>query len=523
VTHYFFPAERNPVVEVVPGRDTAAAVTAWALRFYEAIGKIPIRVGSRYGYAIDPIFEGLFQAASLCVEEGLGTVKQVDFVATKALGLGVGPFTAMNLTGGNPITRVGLDHYHEALHPWYRAPKLLLDQLAKGEPWDGAKRGERPEVAPDAGQKITERLQGAYFGLVTEILQSGISSVADLDMAVETALVIRPPFRMMNNIGLARALELVRAYSADHDAFPVPDVLAARAEAGRPWEIPVVLRRDEDGIAVLTIRRPRVLNALNQDVFAQLDRHFAELREDDSIRGVVVTGFGTKAFVSGADVQMLAAIDSPARGEETSLRSQRVLDRIEAMPKPVVCACNGMAFGGGNELALACHERVARKGLQVLAAQPEPNLGIIPGAGATQRLPRVVGFRQAWEMLRTGRTVSGAEAKEMGLIREEVEGDVVAAAVERARDLAARGFQRIPRDAIDVPPDLPEVELGHLSRAVDAVMKKAILEGARLPLAQGLRLEAKCFGEVCALEDMRIGVESFLKNGPRAKAEFVHR
>jgi enoyl-CoA hydratase/carnithine racemase len=173
---------------------------------------------------------------------------------------------------------------------------------------------------------------------------------------------------------------------------------------------------------------------------------------------------------------------------------------------------------------MACHARVARRGLSPLAAQPEPNLGIIPGAGATQRLPRLIGIAKAWPLLRAGRPISGEEALEMGLIREEVEGDVVAAAVSLARDAASGRVElpRIPREPIDVPMDLPDVELGHLSRAVDAVMQKAILEGAKLPLAEALRFEAKCFGEVCSLEDMRIGVSSFMKKGPRAKASFVH-
>ncbi|HEY6826362.1 MAG TPA: 3-hydroxyacyl-CoA dehydrogenase family protein, partial [Gemmatimonadaceae bacterium] len=104
VLHYFFPAERNPIVEIVSGPDTSPVLADTMMGFYEAIGKVPVRVGGRYGYAVNPIFEGLFLAAAIAVEEGLGTVKEVDAAAKRALGLGVGPFTAMNLTGGNPIT-----------------------------------------------------------------------------------------------------------------------------------------------------------------------------------------------------------------------------------------------------------------------------------------------------------------------------------------------------------------------------------------------------------------------------------
>jgi enoyl-CoA hydratase/3-hydroxyacyl-CoA dehydrogenase len=136
VIHYFFPAERNPLVEIVPSETTREDVSAWLLAFYEAIGKVPIRVVSRYGYAIDPIFEGLFQAAALAVEEGLGTVKEVDSVARKVLGLGIGPFTAMNLTGGNPITSHGLDESHHRVNSWFEAPAILKEAMASGEAWD---------------------------------------------------------------------------------------------------------------------------------------------------------------------------------------------------------------------------------------------------------------------------------------------------------------------------------------------------------------------------------------------------
>ncbi|MGE3966345.1 MAG: enoyl-CoA hydratase/isomerase family protein, partial [Planctomycetota bacterium] len=229
-------------------------------------------------------------------------------------------------------------------------------------------------------------------------------------------------------------------------------------------------------------------------------------------------------FVSGADVNFLAAITSAAEGERTSLGSQRTLNVIESLRKPVVCAMNGFAFGGGNELAMACHARLARKGLKVLAAQPEPNLGIIPGAGATQRLPRWIGVERAAELLRTTRSISSAEACSLGLVAREVEGDLVAAAVQMVRD-AASG--RTPLKAIEtgplaVPAELPRVDIGHRSRAVDAILCRAILEGCRLPLTAGLAFEAKMFGAVCATRDMRIGVSNFIEKGPRSPAEFVH-
>ncbi|MHC4956341.1 MAG: 3-hydroxyacyl-CoA dehydrogenase/enoyl-CoA hydratase family protein [Planctomycetota bacterium] len=523
VIHYFFPAERNPMVEIVPGAETDGGMIAWLMDFYEEIGKVPIEVGSRYGYAMDPIFEGLFHAAALCVEEGLGTVKEVDSVARKVLKQGVGPFTAMNLTGGNPLTYVGLQHYNEKLYPWFRPTKLMEATMEKNEKWDTAKRGEKVLVSDDASAKIRDRMLGAYFGIVGEILDSGISNVADLEMGVQTALVTKPPFEYMNEVGVGESLALVEAYAKDHRGFPVPECIKAQADKG-PWKVPFVIRSDVDGIAVLTIRRPAVLNALNKDVFEQLGENVQAAEADDAIEGIVITGFGRKAFVSGADIGMLAAVKSPEDGEATSSHSHSYLNLIENCSKPVVCAYNGLAFGGGNELALACHRRIARTGLRVLAGQPEPNLGIIPGAGGTQRLPRVIGFEKAWSLLRTGGVMSGQDALASGLISEEVDGDLRAAAILTAKGMAQGGFERISREPIDIPAaEVPDVDLGHLSTAVDAIMCKAIIQGLAMGLEEGLKFESKCFGEVCGLDDMRIGMENFMNNGPRSKAKFENK
>jgi enoyl-CoA hydratase / 3-hydroxyacyl-CoA dehydrogenase len=524
VIHYFFPAERNPLVEIVPGRSTDPTLARWLMGFYEAIGKVPILVGSRYGYAVNPVFEGLFLAAALAVEQRLGTTREVDTVARRALGLGVGPFTAMNLTGGNPITSHALDQMTR-FGAWWRTPQLMKDAMASGQPWDVPRRDEKVEVTPDRERLIGDAMRGAYFGLVGQILDTGIVSMADLELGVETGLVMRPPFESMTQLGVDRALALAQAYAAAHSGFPVPRCLVEQAKTGLPFRVDVVLRRDEGDVAVLTIRRPKVLNALNDEVYAQLHDRFAAIRDDPRIAALVLSGFGPKAFVSGADVGFLSQISSTAEGVAISQRSKEPGNLLEQMGKPSVCALNGMALGGGNEIAMCCTTRIIRKGIGMAVAQPEPNLGIVPGAGATQRLPRLVGLEKAALILRTGQTLSGQEAVACGLIREEVEGDVVAAAITLAR-AAAHGkvtLKPIDPGPLQTPPSLPTVELGQLSKATDALICRAILEGCRKPLNDGLRFESEMFGACCATEDMRIGVANFMKNGPRSKAEFVHR
>ncbi len=525
VAHYFFPADRNVVVELVSGRETDPGLINGLATLYEAIGKLPVRVEGRYGFAVNPIFEGLVLAAILAVEEGLGSTKEVDAATRKSLGMGVGPFTAMNLTGGNPITHHALDEMTAALGPWFRTPQLLKDAVTSGKPWEVPKRDEKIELTPERERVISDAMRGAYFGLVGEILDSGIISLADLEVSVEAGLAMRAPFEFMNQLGLPLAQAAIERYAASHPGFTVPKCVKAQAATGRPFRIEHVLRQDFGDVAVLTIRRPRVLNALDETVFQQLHEQALALRTDPKIAGVVLTGFGTRSFVSGADVNFLAAITSPAEGAKTSAASKRAGDLLETLGKPVVCALNGSAFGGGSELALCCTARIAKRGLKVAFSQPETSLGIIPGAGGTQRLPRLVGIERAAAMLRVGQPLSGRDAVECGLVHEEVDGDLVAAAVKLAR-AAAKGevvLKGIDPRPLDMPAALPELDLGHRSRAVDALLCRVILEGCRKPLAEGLGLESELFGAGCALEDMQIGVQNFLKNGPKVKAEFVHR
>lgn len=533
VAHYFFPAERNPVVEIVAA-ESARELVPWLLSFYEEIGKVPVAVEIRFGHALNPIFEGLFLAAALAVEEGLGTSKEVDDVARRALRLGIGPFTAMNLTGGNPITHEGFAQMHERLHPWFRVPRLLEEAMAEGGPtgrvWDVPARGEEVAVPEERRRRIEERITAAYLGLAAWTAADGAISVPDLDMACHLALAVVHPFGLMRKLGTARVSDLLAAYREREPDFFDPAGFAGRLPEWTTRPVSRVGRRDvpagPGAVAVLTIRRPEVLGALDEEVFGELDAHLSDLAVDDGVLGAVLTGFGVKAFVSGADVRMLGRIEGPEDGERLSRASHRFLDRIAAFGKPVVCALNGMAVGGGNELAMACHARIAREGLKVLAMQPEPNLGIIPGAGGTQRLPRLIGVEAAWEILRTGRPVSAQEALELGLVSELVPGDRLQ---DRAAEIvagAASGAFPLPEmtaASISVPEELPDVDIGHLSRPVDGLIQKAVREGAATDLASGLELEIRLFAEGCGLEDMRIGVRNFLENGPRTKAPFVHR
>lgn len=525
VIHYFYPAERNILVEVVPGKDTDLALVEYLMKLYEFIGKAPIKVKSRYGYAVDPIFEGLFEATALTVEKGLATVKQADAIAQKTLGMGVGPFTAHNLAGGNPITQHGLSEMNTKIMPWYRSPKILDEQVKLNKPWETAAKGEVVQYSPDTYEAVSNRILGAYFGMICEIVGSGITHISNMELALDVGLVMTPPFSLMNKMGVKKALELVQTYAKENPGFKVDDILVKQAATGQPWKIPVVLREDKGNVAVIKIRRPKVLNALNAEVFEQLKEIILDIQKDPKIEGAVLTGFGTRAFVSGADIGMLAAQKTPQEAEAFCLKSMAVLNLIEDLGKPVVCAMNGLAFGGGNEMAMACTARVATKGQKVFVSQPEPKLGIIPGNGGTQRLPRLIGIEKAWTLLRNANPISSAQAKELGLIQEEVEGDLIGTAIDWVKKIRSSEIRVPPikKDPIPIPSTLSEVDIGHLSRKIDSLVQRAVLEGAKMTLEEGLKLEAKIFGECLLTQDMKIGIENFLKHGAKVNAPFVHQ
>lgn len=526
VAHYFFPAERNPVVELASATRTAGDAVDLLEALYEETGKIPIRLEGRYGFAVNPIFEGMFLASALLVEAGVADPIQVDAVACEVLGYGIGPFTAMNLTGGNPLTAAALPEYGLRVSPWFRTPESLAARVASGEPWPMAERGAAVEVDEEARRRVGDALMGAYFGLVGEILDSGIIDLGSLELAVTTALAMKAPFALMNQIGVDRALELVEAYAQQSAPFAVPECLRRQAAQGTPWDIPVVHRRAVGDVALIQIRRPGALNALNAAVFDQLEAHLEAVAADDTLVGAVVTGFGPRAFAAGADIKELVTLPDAAALEEKSRRGQAVFRRMETLGKPVVAAMNGLAFGGGLELCLSCTARVARGGQAVFAGQPEPKLGVIPGYGGTQRLPRIVGLEAAWPLLRSGEPISSARALEIGLIDAEVEGpEVRATALDWCRALAKgdRAPAPKPEVPIPVPEALPDVDLGHLSQAIDEILRGVVLQGARTTLDEGLDIEARAFGGCHDTEDFHIGMKSFLEHGARASAPFVHR
>ena len=253
-------------------------------------------------------------------------------------------------------------------------------------------------------------------------------------------------------------------------------------------ELQNLLLESDGAVAVITVNRPKVLNALNALTLDELERTLIRLRGDASIRCVIITGTGEKSFAAGADINELA-VQTPTGAREHARRGQAVFDTIEQLGKPVIAAINGYALGGGCEMAMACTLRLAADTARL--GQPEINLGIIPGYAGTQRLARLIGAGRALELLLTGDQITAAEAWRIGLVNRVVP---AAELMTEAKKLAATIAAKAPV-------------------AVTYILD-AVRQGLQLPLGEAQALEATLFGLVASTEDMREGTTAFLGKRP---------
>jgi enoyl-CoA hydratase len=245
-------------------------------------------------------------------------------------------------------------------------------------------------------------------------------------------------------------------------------------------------RREQ--VTVLFVNRPQVMNAINRETLAEIGDAVRAFTADASQGALVVTGQGEKAFISGADINELSTL-GPAAAEDISRFGQSVVDLLEQSSKPVIAAVNGYAFGGGCELALACHMRLASD--NAVMGLPETKLGIIPGYGGTQRLPRLVGPGRALELILSGRNVKADEAERIGLVNRVVpQAELLTEAVKLAQAILKNGPLAV-------------------AAAIECVVR-----GMQLPLEQGLRFESGRFGILAASDDMHEGLQAFLDKRP---------
>ena len=255
-----------------------------------------------------------------------------------------------------------------------------------------------------------------------------------------------------------------------------------------------ILQERRDQVSIISLNRPEKYNALSSEMILALSEIFINLDDKPDVRAIILTGVGDRSFCAGTDISEIAKLDK-ARARDVSRRGQELCNQIESCGVPVIAAVNGIAAGGGCELVLACHIRIASANAQF--SLPETKLGIISGYGGTQRLAREIGQGRAIEMMLTGRTVSATEALKFGLInRIATAGELLSAAESLAGEIAS------------------------LAPLAIRACLEAVIRGAELPLAQGLALETKLFARLFASEDVREGTRAFLeKRSPDFKGK----
>ncbi len=250
----------------------------------------------------------------------------------------------------------------------------------------------------------------------------------------------------------------------------------------------------EDRVALLTLDYPP-MNVLNTSTVTELNDALDELLANDEVKAIVITGGGQYAFIAGADINQIASIKSPEEARGLVKMGHALMSKIESAPQPIIAAINGYCLGGGLELAMACHMRICNNRAQL--GQPEISLGVIPGFGGTQRLPRIVGKGKALELILAGTRISGAEAANIGLVNKAVPaGEVVRTAMGLAKKIASLGKLAI------------------------AAALEAVNEGMETTLEKGLEVEADKFASLVGTEDMKEGLTAFLE---KRQPKFVDR
>ena len=513
VTHFFAPAWRNPAVEVIawPGADPS--LVAWLRHFFCATGKLPLMTSDAPCFMLDRVFDNWCNEAALLLDAA--TAAEIDTVASEFVH--AGPFFVLNLAHGNPIIveTNTLQADEEGEH--YR-PAAIFKSV---ERWVTNAPNRPVDVAPEARARIRDRLLGVLLSQSVDILDRGIGEAADLDLGCRIALGFKQgPIELMRGLGDAEAARVLDRFACERAGMPQ----ARRALASyQPAQRHVLVDTMGD-VKVITLRRPEALNALHDEMTDEILAVIRQCEPDPAVAGFVIVGYGTKAFCAGADIGRFPSLLGNAQAAAQYARDcSRLLVHLDRMTKPVVAALNGMALGGGFELAMRCHALVAQRSAWMQL--PEVTLGILPGIGAM-----VVPYRR-WPgaaevfhgMLARGERLSAARAHELGVVDELVDDfdALVRQAVARVHALEGR-VQPIADGALTistfdaVPAGLTDRRV--LSATVVRLIAEAVREAAVAPtLDEALEVGYRAFGAAACTAAAREGIGAFLAG---RKADF---
>ncbi len=411
--HFFYHPAKNRLVELIAheGSDPAAFDAAWAAM--EATGKTPIRSADAPGFVVNRYFVPWVNEGVRMLGESFADVATIEWAAKKCFGVGMGPFELMNVTGV-PISLHAASTLGKELHPFYAPGKALADHVASGKGnWDLSGTPDESKYAA-----VADRLLGVTFYVAAQLVHEGVGSVEDVDIGARVGLRWpRGPFQMINHVGVDHAAELARRVVAPWK-LEVPYLIANPGD--RRIRINLVQFEEKGGLAVIRFNRPDALNALNVQVGQQLLSAIERARVTGA-PGLVLAASG-KAFVAGADVKFFVQNLEKHAFEPIyhfARVGQDVYRTLSGKRQPSIARVQGLCLGGGAELALACDFVVCSP--KAIFALPETGIGIVPGLGGTQRLPRRIGLPLAKWMIYTGEFVTAESAVEIGLADDAVD------------------------------------------------------------------------------------------------------
>lgn len=514
VTHFFAPAWRNPAVEVIAWPAAAPALLAWLRWVFCSTGKLPLLTTDAPCFMLDRIFDNWCNEAALLLNQA--SAAQIDSVASEFVH--AGPFFVLNLAHGNPIITEtnSLQADEEGEH--YR-PAPIFQSVQQ---WLTVGPGKRIAVPSATAAAIRDRLLGILWSQSVDILDRAIGTPADLDLGCGTALGFKSgPLTLLRQTPIAEAQRILDRLAQERAGMPMPKrPLADYLRFERH-----VLVDDVHGVKLITLRRPEALNALHDEMTDEILAVIRRFENDPGVTGFVITGYGNKAFCAGADIgRFPSMLGDKNAAAQYSRDCSRLLVHLDAMQKPVVAALNGMALGGGFELAMRCHALVATE--HSWMQLPEVSLGILPGIGAMvvpyRRWPQAASTFHA--MLRRCEKLKAKQALALGVVDALAKdsSELITLAVARVQALAP-GHGRIA----DAPVALPAFEPMQakaatgmaLSPTTLALLEMAVQQAAQAPtLAAALEIGYLAFGDSACTAAAREGIAAF---GERRAPDFA--
>ena len=422
--HFFFHPAKNRLIEIIPAESTSAATLSAVEQYCKTMGKVVIVCKDRPGFVVNRFFVPWLNEACLLLDEGVGTMAQIDAVARDAFRIGLGPFALMNLTGPT-IALHATDYLAEQLDTVrYTGAASLRELVSSGEMWQ---IGDETEPGEEASRVIRERLLGQVFAVSAQIVEEDICSKEDVDRGAKVGLRwARGPFELANRLGVGEAVRMAETYS-NLAGFELPEWFA---NLSGPMQFSLVDVVVEDGVATVRLNRPEAMNALNETLVAQLGAALDELNAREDVSTIILEGAG-KAFVAGADVKFFVdkiRADAISDIYDFTAFGHEVLGKLENSDKITIALTTGLALGGGLELALACDYRIGTRRTQFRF--PETSIGIYPGLGGTQRTPRICGIEAARFAILAGNFLDAGSAAALGLLTHLVEASDVASTVD---------------------------------------------------------------------------------------------